>query len=94
MALSRKHAVESTVIGEYTDTGKLHITYDGKTCACIDLDLLSSGFPQWEFDADWQRPETRGSLNPFSKRPTTIALASGHAVPAQSLLQGMDHPAV
>ena len=33
MALSRKHAVESTVIGRYTDSGKLHIRYNGKTCA-------------------------------------------------------------
>ena len=57
MALSRKHAVESTVIGEYTDSGKLHITYNGKTCAYIDLDLLSSGFPQWEFDADGSLPK-------------------------------------
>jgi phosphoribosylformylglycinamidine synthase len=27
MALSKLHAVESTVIGRYTDSGKLHITY-------------------------------------------------------------------
>ena len=33
MALSRKHAVESTVIGNYTDSGKLHIKYNGETCA-------------------------------------------------------------
>jgi phosphoribosylformylglycinamidine synthase II len=70
MTLSRKHAVESTVIGEYTDTGKLHITYNGSTCAWIDLNLLSSGFPQWEFDADWQSPETRGLFEPVLKEPT------------------------
>jgi phosphoribosylformylglycinamidine synthase len=69
MSLSRKHAVESTVVGEYTDSGKLHITYEGKTCAWIDLNLLSSGFPQWEFDADWQSPETRGLFEPVLKAP-------------------------
>jgi phosphoribosylformylglycinamidine synthase len=69
MTLSRKHAVESTVIGEYTDTGKLHITYNGRTCAWIDLSLLSSGFPQWEFDAHWQSPETRGLFEPVLKEP-------------------------
>ena len=69
MLLSRKHAVESTVIGEYTDTGKLHITYNGNTCAWIDLNLLSSGFPQWEFDADWQSPETRGMFEPVLNEP-------------------------
>jgi len=64
LALSRRHAVESTVIGRYTDSGKLHITYNGKTCAYVDLDLLQSGFPQWEFDARWIPPEQRGLHEP------------------------------
>jgi phosphoribosylformylglycinamidine synthase II len=63
-ALSRRHAVESTVIGRYTDSGKLHITYNGKTCAYVDLDLLQSGFPQWEFEAVWIPPEKRGLYEP------------------------------
>ncbi len=69
LALSKKHAVESTVIGTYTDSGKLHITYEGKTCAYVDLDLLTSGFPQWEFDAQWQPPERRGLYEPVLKEP-------------------------
>ncbi len=69
MALSRKHAVESTVIGRYTDSGKLHITYAGKTCAHVDLSLLASGFPQWEFDAEWQPPERRGLAEPVLSPP-------------------------
>ena len=64
MALSRQHAVESTVIGTYTDTGKLHITYNGATCAYIDLDLLTSAFPQWEFEAVWRPPALRGLTEP------------------------------
>ena len=69
MRLSQKHAVESTVIGRYTDSGKLHISYDGKTCAHIDLDLLKSGFPQWEFEADWISPEQRGLFEPVIDSP-------------------------
>ena len=69
MMLSRKHAVESTVIGTYTDSGKLHITYENKTCAYIRLDLLKSGFPQWEFDAEWLSPQTRGLYEPVFKEP-------------------------
>ena len=64
LALSRRHAVESTVIGRYTDTGKLHITYNGRTCAYVDMDFLESGFPQWEFDAEWSSPEERGLHEP------------------------------
>jgi len=68
--LSRKHAVESTVIGRFTDSGKLHITYQGDTCAYVDMDLLQSGFPQWEFDAEWQNPESRGLREPVLKEPS------------------------
>lgn len=69
MALSRKHAVESTVIGTYTDSGKLHITYNGTTCAYVNMDLLSEGFPQWEFKAKWQPPEKRGLFEPVIGEP-------------------------
>ncbi|UCE55637.1 MAG: phosphoribosylformylglycinamidine synthase [Desulfobacterales bacterium] len=67
--LSQKHAVESTVIGRYTDSGKLHITYNGKTCAYMDMDFLKSGFPQWEFEAEWQPPERRGLFEPVLNTP-------------------------
>ncbi len=69
LELSRLHAVESTVIGEYTDSGKLHITYNGETCAHIDIDLLTSGFPQWEFDAHWLPPKMRGLYEPVLQAP-------------------------
>ncbi|MDX9817587.1 MAG: AIR synthase-related protein [Desulfococcus multivorans] len=69
MALSKKHAVESTVIGRYTDTGMLHITYEGETCACVHMDLLTAGFPQWEFDAVWLSPEARGLTEPVLEPP-------------------------
>ena len=67
--LSTKHAVESTVIGRYTDTGKLHITYNGTPCAYVDLDLLTAGFPQWVFDAEWRSPEERGLFEPVIGEP-------------------------
>ncbi|MBW1679507.1 MAG: phosphoribosylformylglycinamidine synthase subunit PurS, partial [Deltaproteobacteria bacterium] len=69
MELSRKHDVESTVIGEYTDSGKIHILYDGKTCAYIATELLKSNFPQWEFEAEWVPPELRGLREPVSMEP-------------------------
>ena len=64
MELSARHEVESTVIGRYTDSGRLHLKYKGKTCAYVDLDLLTSDFPQWEFEALWQPPEMRGLAEP------------------------------
>ena len=67
--LAEKHAVEATVIGRYTDTGKLHIKYQGQTCAFIDLNLLSAGFPKWSFDAVWRSPEDRGMIEPVLSIP-------------------------
>jgi phosphoribosylformylglycinamidine synthase len=69
MQLSEKHEVESTVIGQYTESGRLHITYRGKTCAYVDLALLESGFPQWEFEAEWVLPEYRGLKEPVLGPP-------------------------
>ncbi len=69
MELSLEHEVESTVIGKYTDTGKLHIKYKDKTCAYIDMDLLDKGFPDWEFDALWIPPEIRGLSEPVLSEP-------------------------
>ncbi|MBU1056275.1 MAG: phosphoribosylformylglycinamidine synthase [Proteobacteria bacterium] len=67
--LSAKHAVESTAIGEYTNSGKLHIKYNSKTCAYVDMDLLAAGFPQWEFDAVWYPPAMRGLYEPVITEP-------------------------
>ena len=69
LELSALHAVESTIIGTYTDSGKLHVTYDGKTCAYVDMDLMKSGFPQWEFDAEWTPPKRRGCHEPVLNAP-------------------------
>ncbi len=69
LELSAKHAVESTEIGKYTGSGKLHIKYKNKTCAYVDMDLLSAGFPQWEFDAVWQPPLMRGLYEPVITEP-------------------------
>ncbi len=71
MALSKQHAVESTVIGRYTSSGKLHITYKGRTCAYVDMDLLQHGFPQWEFEAEWCPPEIR-LKEPVLQEPVDI----------------------
>jgi len=69
MELSARHAVESTVIGEYNDSGYLQLDYKGKTCAYIKMNLLESDFPQWEFDAEWVPPRMRGLTEPVLSEP-------------------------
>jgi len=58
-ALARKHAVEATVIGRYTDTGVLDVRRQGRTCAYMDLSFLEEDFPPWEFEAEWVPPDFR-----------------------------------
>ena len=64
MDLSRLHGVESTVIGVFTDSGKLELRYKDRVCAYVDLDLLTRDFPQWEFEAEWTPPENRALAEP------------------------------
>lgn len=69
MELSGMHEVESTVIGHYTDGGRLHLTYGGKTCAYLDLSFFTEDFPKWEFQARWTSPELRGLAEPVLGEP-------------------------
>jgi phosphoribosylformylglycinamidine synthase len=69
VSLSSPLAVESTVIGEYNDSGFLRLEYDGKTCALISIDFMKSDFPQWQFDAEWTPPELRGLREPVLSEP-------------------------
>ena len=73
MALAKKHAVECTVIGEYTNSGKLHILFNGQTCAYVDMDLLTAGFPKWSFDAEWQSASMRGLCEPVIQPPVDMS---------------------
>lgn len=70
MELSRKHSVESTVIGEYNDSGILELDYNGKPCAYVRMELLESNFPQWEFEAEWTSPQRRGLTEPVLSEPS------------------------
>ena len=73
--LAKRMEVEATVLGEFTDTGKFHVLYDGKTVAYLDLDFLHNGYPKMELCARWQRKifpdpsfEDPEDLTPYLKR--------------------------
>jgi phosphoribosylformylglycinamidine synthase len=53
--LAEKMEVEATVLGKFTDSGKFHILYGGRTAACIDMDFLHDGYPQMELRARWEK---------------------------------------
>ena len=69
MKLAKKHDVEATVIGAYKNTGRIHIKYNEEPIMHVNLELLESDFPQWEFEAEWIPPEMRGLIEPVLTEP-------------------------
>lgn len=54
--LAEDRDVEITVLGEFTDNGKFHMLYEGKTVAYMDIDFMHSGLPRMHLKAKWQPP--------------------------------------
>ena len=55
-ALAATRDVEVNVVGEFTDTGKYHVTYNGDTVAYVDLDFVHDGYPRMHLQARWKPP--------------------------------------
>ncbi len=75
LELAKRMEVEATVLGEFTDTGKFHILYGGKTVAFLDMDFLHEGYPKMELRARWEKKthaeprfEDPENLTPFLKQ--------------------------
>ncbi|MBN1383385.1 MAG: phosphoribosylformylglycinamidine synthase subunit PurL [Elusimicrobia bacterium] len=45
--------VETTILGEFTDTGKLEVFYKKKRVCCLDMDFLHKGVPKLKKNAVW-----------------------------------------
>lgn len=57
MSLCRRRGVEATVLGKYTDSGKFHVLYGGKTVAYLDMKFLHEGLPHMDLVAEWKAPK-------------------------------------
>ncbi|HEY3375446.1 MAG TPA: phosphoribosylformylglycinamidine synthase subunit PurL [Candidatus Aquicultor sp.] len=52
--LCRRRDVEATVIGKFTDSGKVHIKYDGKTVLYLESEFVHEGLPGLQLKAEWR----------------------------------------
>lgn len=52
--LCRRRDVEATVIGTFTDSGKVHVKYDGKTVLYLDMEFVHEGLPGLKLTANWR----------------------------------------
>ncbi len=64
MALCARHEVEATDLGRFTGSGLLHVLYDGRTVAALDLKFLHDGLPRLELKARWTPPTLVGPSLP------------------------------
>lgn len=55
--LAKKHNVEVTILGRYTNSGNFHILYKGKTVGLLDLKFLHNGLPKMKLKARWEKPK-------------------------------------
>jgi phosphoribosylformylglycinamidine synthase len=54
--LMRRHDVEATVIGRFTDSGRCQVTLHGRSVLDLDLDFLHDGLPQLRLRSAWTPP--------------------------------------
>jgi phosphoribosylformylglycinamidine synthase subunit PurSL len=55
-ALAARREVEATVLGEFTDSGFLHVTYGDETVARLSMKFLHEGDPDLGLSARWEAP--------------------------------------
>ncbi len=55
--LFESEGVEVTVIGEFTDTRRLELLYEGNLVGDLDMEFLHKGLPQRENEAVWELPQ-------------------------------------
>ncbi len=56
MEIFASENVTATVMGRFTDTKRLHLRYEGKTVADLDMEFLHEGTPRIERKATWEAP--------------------------------------
>jgi phosphoribosylformylglycinamidine synthase len=56
ISLFQSEGVEATIIGEFTDTQKLELFYQGNLVGDLDMEFLHKGLPQLEKEAVWESP--------------------------------------
>ena len=64
LELAKKHDVEATVVGKFTDSGKFYSTYQDKPVAFLDMNFVHGGVPQMKLEAEWLSPGKRGLSEP------------------------------
>jgi len=94
ISLFRGEGVEATVIGEFTDTRRLELFYEGNLVGDLDMEFLHKGLPQLEKEAVWELPQ---HAEPDFPQPTDLRedllhiLASWNVCSKEWVIRQYDH---
>ena len=94
LELAGRMDVEATVLGEFTDSGKFHVLYDGKAVAYLDMNFLHGGLPKMELRARWQRkvnPEPQFNRPPDLAADLRRILSRYNVCSKESVIRQYDH---
>ncbi|GAB2963430.1 phosphoribosylformylglycinamidine synthase subunit PurS [Hymenobacter coalescens] len=73
-ALAAEMEVELSDIGQFTDNGRLDVTFDGQLVASLSLEFLHEGVPRKVIDAEWQLPTLHEPKLPASLDATELLI--------------------
>jgi len=91
--LSKSMLVESTDLGEFTDSGFLDLYYEGELVASLSMEFLHDGLPAMQLQAKWTPPvqETVGfEVENLGEMLKTI-LARPNVCSKESVIRQYDH---
>jgi phosphoribosylformylglycinamidine synthase II len=94
ISLFQSEGVEATIIGEFTDTRRLQLFYEGNLVGDLDMEFLHKGLPQLEKEAVWELPQ---HAEPDFPQPTDLRedllriLASWNVCSKEWVIRQYDH---
>ena len=94
LALSEKMGVESTDLGQFTDSGVFHVTFEGKTVCYLDMEFFHHGLPTMELEARWTPPRVELHEKPEGRGLKEILLTlmgSLNVCSKESIIRQYDH---
>ncbi len=86
--------VVATVIGEFTDTRRLELFYDGTKACDMDMEFLHHGLPQLEREAVWETPsheEPELPPHPDLRQALLRILAAWNVCSKEWVIRQYDH---
>jgi phosphoribosylformylglycinamidine synthase II len=94
VSLFQSEGVEATVIGEFTNTRRLELFYEGNLVGDLDMKFLHKGLPQLEREAVWELPK---HAEPDFSQPSDLRekllciLASWNVCSKEWVIRQYDH---